>query len=50
MANADDEEAAHVYGPLSNHPHDDLAHLMGKLRYMKLLAERRERTEAQQRL
>ncbi|HEY7092244.1 MAG TPA: hypothetical protein VH393_03640 [Ktedonobacterales bacterium] len=33
------------YGLSFDHPDDDITQLMGRLRYMKLLAERRERAE-----
>ncbi|HEY7341916.1 MAG TPA: hypothetical protein VH591_13625 [Ktedonobacterales bacterium] len=34
------------FGLSFHHPDDDITHLIGRLRYMKLLAERRERAEA----
>jgi hypothetical protein len=34
------------FGLSFSHPDDDITQLIGRLRYMKLLAERRERAEA----
>ncbi|HEY7094800.1 MAG TPA: hypothetical protein VH393_16580 [Ktedonobacterales bacterium] len=34
------------FGLVYDHPDDDITQLTGRLRYMKLLAERRERAEA----
>jgi hypothetical protein len=34
------------FGLIYDHPDDDIMHLIGRLRYMKRLAESRERAEA----